>query len=169
MAKGYSKDLRARAVALVEDGESRREAARVLGLGQRAFWNPSDSVLHGCADREAPSNGSSGARARKMRDDSVFGLFATSFLTAMVSANQLTSTRQLMTVLPPAYVSLFSGAGGLDLGLERSGWQTAYATDNDLNAVESLKANVGRRIGRGRRAFAGTFIEQADVQTLTAG
>ena len=33
MAKGYSIDLRARAVALVEDGESRREAARVLGLG----------------------------------------------------------------------------------------------------------------------------------------
>jgi len=33
MAKGYSKDLRARAVVLVEDGESRREAARVLGLG----------------------------------------------------------------------------------------------------------------------------------------
>ena len=33
MAKGYSKDFRARAVALVEDGESRREAARVLGLG----------------------------------------------------------------------------------------------------------------------------------------
>ncbi len=33
MAKGYSNDLRARAVTLVEDGESRREAARVLGLG----------------------------------------------------------------------------------------------------------------------------------------
>ncbi len=33
MAKGYSKDLRVRAVALFEDGESRREAARVLGLG----------------------------------------------------------------------------------------------------------------------------------------
>ena len=34
MAKGYSKDLRERAVALVEvEGESRREAARVLGLG----------------------------------------------------------------------------------------------------------------------------------------
>jgi transposase len=32
MAKGYSKDLRVRVVALVEDGESRREAARVLGL-----------------------------------------------------------------------------------------------------------------------------------------
>jgi transposase len=33
MAKGYSTDLRARAVALIEDGESRREAARILGLG----------------------------------------------------------------------------------------------------------------------------------------
>jgi transposase len=32
MAKGYSKDLRVRAVGLVEDGESRREAARVLNL-----------------------------------------------------------------------------------------------------------------------------------------
>jgi transposase len=33
VAKGYSNDLRVRAVALVEEGESRREVARVLGLG----------------------------------------------------------------------------------------------------------------------------------------
>lgn len=32
MAKGYSKDLRERAVTLVEEGESRREVARVLNL-----------------------------------------------------------------------------------------------------------------------------------------
>jgi transposase len=32
MAKGYSKDLRERAVAMVEEGESRREVARVLKL-----------------------------------------------------------------------------------------------------------------------------------------
>lgn len=32
MAKGYSKDLRERAVLMVEGGESRREAARVLNL-----------------------------------------------------------------------------------------------------------------------------------------
>ena len=32
MAKGYSRDLRERAVAMVEDGESRREVARVLDL-----------------------------------------------------------------------------------------------------------------------------------------
>ena len=33
MAKGYSKDLRVRAVSIVESGESAREAARVLGVG----------------------------------------------------------------------------------------------------------------------------------------
>lgn len=33
MAKGYSKDLRVRAVAIVEAGESAREAARVLDIG----------------------------------------------------------------------------------------------------------------------------------------
>lgn len=32
MAKGYSTDLRTRAVALVEAGESRREVARLLDL-----------------------------------------------------------------------------------------------------------------------------------------
>jgi|SRR5512134_4158803 transposase len=32
MAKGYSKDLRERAIAMVEEGDSRREVARVLDL-----------------------------------------------------------------------------------------------------------------------------------------
>jgi len=35
MAKGYSKDLRERAVAMVEEGESRREVARLLNLASR--------------------------------------------------------------------------------------------------------------------------------------
>ena len=33
MAKGYSKDLRVRAVSIVETGESAREAARLLSVG----------------------------------------------------------------------------------------------------------------------------------------
>lgn len=33
MAKGYSTDLRVRAVAIVESGESAREAARLLNIG----------------------------------------------------------------------------------------------------------------------------------------
>jgi transposase len=33
MAKGYSTDMRVRAIELVEEGESAREAARILGVG----------------------------------------------------------------------------------------------------------------------------------------
>jgi len=50
MAKGYSKDLRARAVAMVEEGESRREVARVLNLAPTTAvrwldqWNTTGSI-----------------------------------------------------------------------------------------------------------------------------
>ena len=33
MAKGYSKDLRERVVSIVEEGDSAREAARLLNVG----------------------------------------------------------------------------------------------------------------------------------------
>lgn len=69
---------------------------------------------------------------------------------------------------PPSYISLFSGAGGLDLGLEMAGWRTAYASDNDTSAVQTLRANAGLRIGKGRHAFESAFIEQADITKLTA-
>ena len=50
MAKGYSKDLRERAVSMVEEGESRREVARVLNLAPSTAvrwldrWNSTGSV-----------------------------------------------------------------------------------------------------------------------------
>lgn len=50
MAKGYSNDLRERAVGLVEDGESRREEARALNLAPStavrwlARWTTTGSV-----------------------------------------------------------------------------------------------------------------------------
>ena len=66
------------------------------------------------------------------------------------------------------FVSLFSGAGGLDLGLEMAGWQTAYASDADPAAVETLKANAGTDIGGGRKAFEHACLELADVRTLRA-
>lgn len=39
-------------------------------------------------------------------------------------------------------ISLFSGAGGLDLGLKKAGFNIVYANDNYAPAVENL-ANVG--------------------------
>jgi transposase len=50
MGKGYSKDLRERAVVMVEEGESRREVARVFNLAPSTAvrwldrWNRTGSV-----------------------------------------------------------------------------------------------------------------------------
>ena len=40
-------------------------------------------------------------------------------------------------------VSLFSGAGGLDLGLIKAGHEIVWANDNDPHAVETYKYNIG--------------------------
>ena len=41
-------------------------------------------------------------------------------------------------------VSLFSGAGGLDLGFKEAGFQIVWANDFDKDAVETYKENVGK-------------------------
>lgn len=57
------------------------------------------------------------------------------------------------------FASLFSGAGGLDLGFEQAGWSCAYASDIDPVAVDTLLIN--RQKGNG---LADTFIEAADIR-----
>ena len=42
---------------------------------------------------------------------------------------------------PASVVSLFSGAGGLDVGLERAGWETAIAVDYDADCAATLRAS----------------------------
>ena len=64
------------------------------------------------------------------------------------------------------FISLFSGAGGLDLGLEQAGWDCSFATDFDRFAIATLNANRGFRMGN-RAAFEGAVIEQADVRLLS--
>ena len=43
-------------------------------------------------------------------------------------------------------VSLFSGAGGLDLGLIKAGHRVIWANDIDTNAVETYRRNIGDHI-----------------------
>ena len=43
-------------------------------------------------------------------------------------------------------ISLFSGAGGLDLGLVKAGNRVVWANDVDVSAVETYRKNLGRHI-----------------------
>ena len=43
-------------------------------------------------------------------------------------------------------ISLFSGGGGLDLGFINAGYDIVWAIDNDKNAVDTYKMNIGSHI-----------------------
>ncbi|MCG3695404.1 MULTISPECIES: DNA cytosine methyltransferase [Aliarcobacter] len=43
-------------------------------------------------------------------------------------------------------ISLFSGAGGFDLGFKKSGFEIVWANDFDKEAVETYKKNIGKHI-----------------------
>ncbi|KUH94670.1 cytosine methyltransferase [Mycolicibacterium acapulense] len=58
--------------------------------------------------------------------------------------------------MTPTCVSLFSGAGGLDLGVQRAGFEIVFATDSDARCAESHKAN-----------FDGTNFVHLPVEALT--
>jgi len=57
------------------------------------------------------------------------------------------------------FISMFSGAGGLDLGFEQAGWKRCFASDLDADAVATLHANSNTR-DRGT-------VWQDDIRDLT--
>ncbi len=46
-------------------------------------------------------------------------------------------------------ISLFSGAGGLDLGFIQAGHKVIWANDHDPDAVMTYKRNIGEHITAG--------------------
>jgi DNA (cytosine-5)-methyltransferase 1 len=58
-------------------------------------------------------------------------------------------------VSKPTFVDLFCGAGGLSLGLRRSGWKPLLAIDHWPDAVATYRAN-----------FRGNHVTDADVSAL---
>lgn len=67
-------------------------------------------------------------------------------------------------------VSIFTGAGGLDIGLEQAGFRTVSAVDCDASCVGSLCANqrAGLSAGNGRNHLEGTGLLAAEVECLSA-
>lgn len=57
----------------------------------------------------------------------------------------------------PSLVSLFSGAGGLDIGLENAGFETIFANEIEPAACETLRAN--RVLRQTKRADFGEWFE----------
>lgn len=62
------------------------------------------------------------------------------------------------------FISLFAGAGGLDLGFEDAGWNCLYGSDIDPAAVQTLRINQ-RAGGTGRLGQA--LFEQADIADVS--
>ena len=61
-------------------------------------------------------------------------------------------------------VSLFSGAGGLDLGLKYAGHKVVWANDIDPDAVETYRRNIGDHIVLGDiSAIRSSDIPECDV------
>lgn len=63
----------------------------------------------------------------------------------------------------PIGVSLFTGAGGLDIGMERAGFSPAYVCDNDPVCVETLASNQRAKF-RVAKGAVRSFLESARIE-----
>ncbi len=69
---------------------------------------------------------------------------------------------------PYTVVSLFTGAGGLDLGLEQAGFRTVSAVDNEPDCARTLRNNQAAiiRHGDGPPYLEGAKVIHAGIETL---
>ena len=66
------------------------------------------------------------------------------------------------------YVSLFTGAGGLDLGLEQSGLHCLAANEIEKVFCETLEANQGWKHNDGITYLKGTKIINSDIRNISS-
>ena len=69
-------------------------------------------------------------------------------------------------MIRPSYISLFSGAGGLDLGLERAGLKAVSLCEIESVFCDTLKANQGATHADGYEYFTDANILNVDIQDI---
>jgi DNA (cytosine-5)-methyltransferase 1 len=72
-------------------------------------------------------------------------------------------------LMKPTVVSLFSGAGGLDVGLETAGFAVVYCNDIDADCIATLQHNKRRSIPSltGDAFLRESIVECADIAAVT--
>jgi DNA (cytosine-5)-methyltransferase 1 len=68
---------------------------------------------------------------------------------------------------PHTHFSLFSGCGGIDLGVRQAGFRTVFANDIDEDACRTYRKNLGEIVSGDIREITFPSIKQLDL--LTAG
>lgn len=90
----------------------------------------------------------------------------------MSSPASTTMVENYDLVEAPTVVSLFAGAGGTDIGLERAGWSTVVAADRDANCIGTLqhakKDRIAVRGQPGRFHLERTVLKLGDLREMKA-
>jgi DNA (cytosine-5)-methyltransferase 1 len=68
-----------------------------------------------------------------------------------------------VTLAPKTVLSLYSGAGGLDLGFLAAGFEVVWANEADPHACDTYRANIGDHIVEGDLLATGLPPEPVDV------
>lgn len=101
----------------------------------RLRWHPRGaSIMRGRADNLV-------AESRRRPGEAGGGTFAPCVRGALADSSLSQPMENLHSPSSPTFIDLFSGCGGLSLGLSQAGWQGLFAIERATDAFETFRAN----------------------------